>query len=132
MKLFFCLTVVFANDFAHFHRANPENGRAPEFAPLNFGFETKYAVEPNQHGHEKSLETDHSMDSYRARLYRRELQSMIDNLTIGPGHTKLKTAKSRYQNTSRFKPAATVSRVTSRKTSRRQRLFMRHHITYKH
>ena len=110
-------------DFSHFHRKNPENTRAriKHFSKFHFGFWNGHlVVEPSGKKNPKPRDKNGPLDSYRARMYRRQLQSMIDNLTIGPGHIEVKTSNVRYENASKFTPEP-------KRSTKRRNLFKKYH-----
>ena len=125
MKIFLNFFGLICCDFSHFHRKNPENTRArmEHFSKFYFGFwKGHLVVEPSGKENLKSRDKNGPLDGYRARIYRRQLQSMIDNLTIGPGHIEVKTSNARYENASKFTPEP-------KRSTKRRNLFKKYHDT---
>ena len=123
MKIFLKFFGLICCDFSHFHRKNPENTRArmEHFSKFHFGFwKGHLVVEPSCEKNQKSRYKNGPLDGYRARIYRRQLQSMIDNLTIGPGHIEVKTSNARYENASKFTPEP-------KRSTKRRNLFKKYH-----
>ena len=112
------------SDFSLFHRKIPQKARPiPEaFSKFDFGYwKGDLLVEPNNDKNSRNpIGVD--LEGFRARMYRRNLQSMIDNLTIGPGHNQIKTSNARYENAQKFSP-----KKPNRLSSRRH-LFNKHHL----
>ena len=123
MKIFLNFFGLICCDFSQFHRKNPENTRArmEHFSKFHFGFwKGHLVVEPSVDKNQKSRDKNGPLDGYRARIYRRQLQSMIDNLTIGPGHIEVKTSIARYENASKFTPEP-------KRSTKRRNLFKKYH-----
>ena len=122
MKLMFFFGFIDCSDFSLFHRKIPENARpmSETFSKFDFGFwKGDVLIEPNN---DKNSQNPIGVDleGFRARMYRRKLQSMIDNLTIGPGHNQIKTSNARYENAQKFTPKPN-------RHSLRRHLFKKYH-----
>ena len=62
-----------------------------------------------------TTEAHKNMDRLRNRMYRRELQAMIDNLTIGPGGHAKRHSLDEFKKSAPFTPAPSRAQIKAKR-----------------